>query len=178
MESTDVLLGVAEIAVTLAGFSSISAVFAARRPEHWTGIEVIRFWNLLAISLSVVFLALIPIWIGGFGWTEPTVWTVSSVVQAVWIGAYAAHMRLRYPWAFKDPGQADVRVAYASLVLSCALVGSQLLNAAGIGFTRSFTGYLTGLLGSLAAASIFFVLFLIKSGPRIRGPDTVDDGGR
>ena len=61
MTGEESLYNLAEIAIALAGFSGLVAVFRSERLGSWLPRERFLFWLLLAGALGTLFLALFPI---------------------------------------------------------------------------------------------------------------------
>ncbi|HEY8731912.1 MAG TPA: hypothetical protein VIN69_08040, partial [Candidatus Limnocylindria bacterium] len=59
MPSEGLLLGIAQLAVALAGFAGVVAVF--RQDDAWTDLHTFRLRVLVRNSLGVMFTALLPL---------------------------------------------------------------------------------------------------------------------
>jgi hypothetical protein len=77
------LVGIATLAVTLAGFAGVVAVF--RQDDSWTDVHAFRLRILVRNSLAVMFLALLPlVFFAGFGDERAAIGAASSSA-AVWM---------------------------------------------------------------------------------------------
>jgi len=75
-----VLYTLAEVAVTLAGFSGLVVVFRLRGTEAWTSTELRIFWLLLGDSFLVVFFALLPIPLALANWSPDALWGLCNAL--------------------------------------------------------------------------------------------------
>ena len=78
--NTDTLLTIAQVAVTLIGFSGIVIVIGDRAISKWTPEEWLRFFSLVAPTLTVFFCSFVPILVGTVLGEQDTVWRVSNAV--------------------------------------------------------------------------------------------------
>ena len=83
MPSEVLLIGIATLGVTLAGFAGVVAVF--REDDTWTEMHSFRLRVLVRNSLAVMFMALLPlIFMTGFG-DERVAIGVASSSSAAWM---------------------------------------------------------------------------------------------
>jgi hypothetical protein len=75
-----VLYTLAEVAVTLAGFSGLVVVFRLRGTEAWTPTELRIFWLLIGDSFLVVIFALLPIPLALAGWSPDALWGLCNAL--------------------------------------------------------------------------------------------------
>lgn len=79
----DALLTLAEVAVALAGFSSVVVLFRRGGVQsEWRPEDRFRFRVMLEASLLAAFFALLPLAISGLGVRGPLLWRVSSGLLA------------------------------------------------------------------------------------------------
>jgi hypothetical protein len=77
------LIGIATLGVTLAGFAGVVAVF--RQDDTWTDVHAFRLRVLVRNSLAVMFMSLLPLaFFAGFGDERAAVGAASSS-SAVWM---------------------------------------------------------------------------------------------
>lgn len=86
MQGDDVLLTIAQVAITFAGFSSVVVVFGQRAVGRWSEEDSVRFAFLIVSSLVVVFLAFLPIFLRFLHFSDAETWGISSAI----LGAAAA----------------------------------------------------------------------------------------
>lgn len=77
----DIFHTLAEVAVAVAGFSSLIIIFRGDSAE-WTRLDYIHFAFVLSWSIGSIFLALLPILLVQFGWTLAA---ASRIGLIVWI---------------------------------------------------------------------------------------------
>ena len=83
MPSDVLLIGVATLGVTLAGFAGVVAVF--REDDTWTDVHSFRLRVLVRNSLAVMFMSLLPlVFFAGFG-DERAAIGAASGSSAVWM---------------------------------------------------------------------------------------------
>lgn len=165
MNGTDELLTTAELALALGGFGSVVAAFIGNRTD-WDPMDVVRFRALIVISLGSALIALLPFPLYYGGLEASTMWAAASTLAYV-IATIGIVWMLRSARAPMATHGSPLWSAIAMLVASLAVV-INLLNSLGIGFTRSFTGYFTGLLLLLILAGLYFIRLIVLSGPQAR----------
>ena len=156
MNSQDLLLTTAELAVAFAGFSSLVGIFARRREEQIDRRVVHSLRWMLDYGLITLFGCLIPFLPILAGAEESAIWRISSGALIAGTLTYIFLNRefLREPGKHRPFGPTFGRVAYALDRLSfIALVG----NAVGLLWEPSLLVYYSVLLWFLAAAAIGFV---------------------
>jgi hypothetical protein len=75
-----VLYTLAEVGVTLAGFSGLVVVFRLRGTEAWTPTELRIFWLLLGDSFLVTIFALLPVPLALANWSPEAVWGLCNAL--------------------------------------------------------------------------------------------------
>lgn len=165
MVGSEVLLTVAEVAVALAGFSSVVAIFVRRESGSWTGPDVLRLWQLIIYSLAAVFFAFFPFLLFYCGLTTTDIWIVSSALLGGFItvntaGALVTALRV---WR-QDRAAFNGTILATVVFLAVVAVSVQVLNVQGVIFKHSLGGYLVGLIWLLLASGFFFVRLLGASG--------------
>ena len=82
MTGDDVLIGIAQIAGTFAGFAALTGI-VGRRARGSSRYDVERLRTVILVGVMVVVTALIPTVVEGYGLNETTVWRVSSGLALV-----------------------------------------------------------------------------------------------
>ena len=173
LAESEILVGLAEIAVVFAGFAGISVVLGRRDPESWKLIDSLRLSGMIQSSLGCAFLALLPIALAGFHVGTSAIWSWSSAAVAVFILATYGRLSFRTRRAYQDevedrvPMPTRIIMRTVSVVVAIVLV----LNAVGLGFDRSFGPYFLGLLAILGLAGFLFARSLSGLRARVRRPD-------
>jgi hypothetical protein len=81
----DVFIALAEIAVAIAGFSGIVAVFGARSAGQWSPDDRLRLAFLLICSLTVVFFSLLPFAMTALHLSGTVLWRAASGLLVIWL---------------------------------------------------------------------------------------------
>ncbi len=146
MDGSEALSTIAELALGLAGFTGIVAVFG-RRPGRLRPVEAYRLVILLSISCGAMFLALLPFALHRTGLEGETLWAVAS-------GALAAYTVLFLGWMFSptrrflrdSPEIFDKGLLMFLILAHLVNFTVQLLNAFGVFGRPSLGIYLFGLM--------------------------------
>ena len=96
------LIVVAEVAIALAGFSSI--VIALRgRGDDTTSFAYIRLWRLIETSLATVAFALLPFALHYLATPEPLLWRIASAAFGAYVLFAQLYMFLRWWEQWRSP---------------------------------------------------------------------------
>ncbi len=161
MDKTKVLIGVAEIAITLGGFSGVLMMFR-RSADPWLPEDRMRLVLLLFSSFATAAAAFLPLVLWEIAGAEHRVWRVSCAawpVLAIWYIRWArslyAHFRA------DDPA---MRQRYSPVLFNVMIYGVTpvlvALSLANAAFWGAFTPYLVILVWGLVAAGIEFLRLL------------------
>jgi hypothetical protein len=153
------LIVVAEVAIALAGFSSI--VIALRRGmDQVTSFAFIRLWRLLETSLATVLFALIPFALHYLGVGESELWRVASGGLCSYVLCAQVYMFNRWWEQWKSPA---IRWSFNGpvLVVQFAVVVLLALNATAIGLNGGFGPYFVSLLWYLILSALYFGRLLL-----------------
>ena len=165
METDSTLQTIAQIGVSLVGFAGIVGALASDklRPAH---LEVwLPFWAMICSGLVLVFGALAPQILQPFGLRENAVWAASSAFVLVLTAANLASFLPRILRATREGTFRRIRTIAYPLDGACfAVIGTQLLNAFGIGFGQTGAGFLLGLYLLLFVSSLNFAFLLYVIG--------------
>ena len=154
MPVTDLLLQLSEIAVAFAGFSGVVA--ALGRSIEWDEKARFRFQNLLVISVSAVFLALLPLALSTFNIASERGWMISLCVMVAFALGFFV---LRAPIARRLTGVGDRVTFFTGLMFLIGLstvVVLQVLGVAGV-LTRSAV-YVAGIVLLLFLSALQFAV--------------------
>ncbi len=155
MEQSDTLLTLAEIAVALAGFSSLVTVLD-RNPDPASRVQVRnRLQMMLEIGLRNAGFAVIPIPLLAAGYSGPTVWRMMSALYLIAMLAHIGLQRSRGHLTALSAGS-KLRAVLIGLPLISALICG--VNAVGLGGSISFSLYIASLILGLAFAGLVFLL--------------------
>ena len=126
LEPSDILPTIAEIAITLAGFTGLIAVFRPHRP--WSDPELARLQTIVAACFACLIAALLPFGLMGYTTRSGIVWGVPLGTFAVLHFGILGYLFLRYRHGTFRPSGLASRVvlgvdALVSLVLLLAAFG-------------------------------------------------------
>lgn len=153
MEGESVLLTIAQLGLTLVGFSAL--ILAFRRAEKsWEGAEIIGQKIILELGLATTLLALLPLAVFHTIGSE-LVWAVSSGIYILFIVLWIRliYQRVRR-MGFANPRNSSNTAAQVMLLAVIVLQAVNML------FLRAFAPYLWGVLWLIFAAGLQFVLFV------------------
>jgi hypothetical protein len=153
------LLGIASVAVGLAGFAGIAAAFLLDR--DYQRDDQLRFVALLFGTLSVVFLSFVPLLLVRAGMSEVSAWMWSSVVALLFsAGGLPIGLTIyREAHTFdKNPPRWVFLPLWAFFCSGPLAHGS---NVAGLLRGPGPVLFLTGLLAWLAAGAILFAVIVL-----------------
>jgi hypothetical protein len=151
----DQLAVLAEVAVGLAGFSSIIVVFRRRSAtDAWEPEDAFRFKIMLEASLVAGLFAISPGALAGVGLAPDLLWSVHSAVLLI----YMVSNLLRRSYQFRAlPTQSlNPRVAGVLLVGGVITIIVQALNAARVGIPHGPGPYLFGVTWLVAYSGLMF----------------------
>ena len=165
MDPAGTLEAMAQVSVTLAGFSGLVVAFrtgSASTLDRWLPRERLIFWLLLVATFSALFFSLLPLALLAFALAEELVWRSSSLLLGVFL-ASALGAAVRANLRLTQEGHPSVipRVWAAGVTLSASGVLLELANGLGLFAVRSFGVYLLGPLLLLGMGCLMFVAFLI-----------------
>ena len=163
MANADLMLTVAEVAVTFAGFAGLVTVIAQRLSGGDTFLAIGRLQSMLVLSLLVAAFSFVPQLVAGFGLSEEAVWRTSSGLYGLaWVG-YLLLFYLRLGSALRAAGTKYRGVAlYINAVVHAI---SPLLLFAGVaGVWNSMTAqvYTIALFGMLYISGVVFVQVFVS----------------
>jgi hypothetical protein len=157
----DLLLTLAEVAVTLVGFSALVSLFQTTRDGALDDAERFVIRLLIETGLQAAFFSVLPHTLVAFGLSEATVWRPASGVFAL-AGTCIITLNWRRARAL-DLGRRPVDLAI--IVAGLAVLVVLALNCLGIGFSGTAGPYVLAVLWSLAVAAFFF-LTIVAGIPR------------
>ena len=159
LDFPEVLVGLAEIAVALAGFTGVVVVFGSRSEGSWHPGDKLRLGFLLEASLTAGGFSLLALLLYSSLSETAAAWSIASFSWALYMVFSLYWSRLRIQENLSHHADVD-RVANV-LVFSVfvALVVIQLINAL---YWQQFGPLLAGLIVNLAGAAMQFAR-LIRS---------------
>ena len=151
-QNPDILTVIAEVAVTITGFTAIAAVFR-RRQGAWDRPERILFLVLMRTSLIVLFFSFVPWLVGQVVTSVDTVWRTSC-------GLYGLMQLIDVTWYLRHKAGKPTRGQKILAPLGFVNVTCQFLVAAGMLGPGQLV-FVAGLLFLLYVSIHNFVLLLI-----------------
>jgi hypothetical protein len=159
-----VLNTLAEVAITLAGFSGVAVVFRLHGAHSWSPTELRVLWFLTGDSFLVLFFSLLPFPLALANWSTEVLWGLCNALLGSWF-IVADVLALRGDRRDRIAQQL-ITVPVISPILYgmsiCALaVGTTLwLSALDVLVPRGQAVYVLGLIALLAFAAVEFLFFI------------------
>src|SRR5215211_1704380 len=94
MQQESFLIAVAQIAVSLAGFSGLVIAIRSAPSACWHARDIWSLAWMLGTSLGALFLALLPLLFSVFRLNETFLWTLATLVMAVFMLVFGLAMAL------------------------------------------------------------------------------------
>ena len=157
---SETLIGIAELAVALAGFSGVAVAFGSRDQGAWHPGDRLRLNFLLESSLTAggfALLTLVLLYL--LAESESLAWAIGSLLWAIFMpwSLYSSHRRVRYN--LETHGDIDRFANRVVLMVFAVLIVAQIMNFL---WWRDFAPLLGALCFNLAGAAMQFVR-LIRS---------------
>ena len=159
MDFSEVLVGLAEIAVALAGFTGIVVVFGSRSVGSWLPGDRLRLGFLLEASLTAGGFALLALVLYSSIQSAGHAWATVSVLWSLYMLYSLYTSRQRIGKDLEQHHDIDKTANRIVFVLFSALIVAQLVNAL---WWREFAPVLAALVLNLAGAAMQFAR-LIRS---------------
>jgi hypothetical protein len=159
-----VLYTLAEVAVTLAGFSGLVVVFRLRGTEAWTPTELRIFWLLLGDSFLMVIFAFLPIPLALANWSPEAVWGLCNALLG---SLFIVIDLLVFQGERRDraAGQLVTVPVITPLLVGMSIVALVMglalwLSALDLLVARGQAMYVLGLILMIAFAAVEFLFFI------------------
>src|SRR6266446_6342283 len=137
-----VLLAIAGVAATFAGFSGVVAEFGRRAHGEWLPEERFRLTNMLVISLGACLFAFIPSTEELLRVPEPALWTIASTLLGAFCAVYVLFsMPHRKRLDRSRPGLLPMWATAVFILALCAAAVLQGLNATAVFVEREAGPY-------------------------------------
>lgn len=159
-----ILYTLAEVAVTLAGFSGLVVVFRVRGAEAWSTTELRILWFLIGDSLLVLFFALLPFPLALAEWAADTVWGVCNLLLGSWF--FIGNLLIIRGERRDRLGGAGISLPVITPLFRLSVLIAFLmsvilwLGAFDIAIPRGQAIYVLGLIVLLAFAAVEFLFFI------------------
>jgi hypothetical protein len=151
MEHRDTLLGIAEIAVALAGFASIVSVIAQRADEESRIADSYRLRLMLEVALRNAAFAVLPLPLLQIVPSDPVLWRIANGLYVV-VALVHGVIRMRTQQGAGPPW--FTRSTYVLLTMTTV---ASVANVLGLGGANAFSLYLASLIFGLSASGLAFL---------------------
>jgi hypothetical protein len=158
MSEQDYLMTVAQIAIAIAGFSSIVEALSTRHMQYWADAERYNYRILLQVSAMALFFALLPMILVQL-WNESVTWRVAVFVYGVFHLADIGSFVLKLPSG--TPGFVKITITIG-LTIACSQVYIAIVNQENL----MIFIYLVALAWQLFIAFLGFAMLLYGSRPK------------
>ncbi|HVU29456.1 MAG TPA: hypothetical protein VHE36_03565 [Sphingomicrobium sp.] len=160
MNSADWLLDIAQIAMSLTGFSGLLIAFRFG-DQRWKRIEVQSLRFLFQSSIGAFVLALIPLPLFVARFEEELIWTICFAALGAWILILSGAALIGRLRGLLNP---ELEVSYWALTLSGLVMGAmQMAAAIGLFGLQAPAVYMIGLYWLLAVAIIQLMTQVMRS---------------
>jgi hypothetical protein len=162
MQGEGFLLAIAQIAVTLAGFSGLVVAIRGAPPATWHPRDIWSLSWMFGTSLGALFMALLPLLLAFFRLPDGLVWTVASLVMGFFMIVFGVAMALSGRRLTRLGHRPRVRyfpMAATFLLLMCGLLSG--LGGAGIFPDARIGFFVLGLVACLLVSALSLVVFLV-----------------
>jgi len=159
-----ILNTLAEVAITLAGFSGVVVAFRLRGAHAWSPTELRVLWFLIGDSFLVLFFSLLPFPLAIANWSDDALWSSCNALLGSWfivgdVLALRGERRDRI-------AQQLITVPVISPILYVMSIGALAmgialwLSALDLLVARGQAAYVLGLIALLAFAAVEFLFFI------------------
>jgi hypothetical protein len=162
MEQEAVLLAIAQIAVTLAGFSGLVVAIRGAPPAAWHARDIWSLTWMFGTSFGALFLSLLPLLLASFHLRDELIWTCASFVMSIFVILFSIAMMV---WGHKltkagHPPRVRFFPSAARLLL---VVSGILAGVAAVGLFSQFRVglFILGLIACLIVSALSLVVFLV-----------------
>jgi hypothetical protein len=159
-----ILNTLAEVAITLAGFSGVVVAFRLRGAHSWSPTELRVLWFLILDSLWVLFFSLLPFPLALANWSDDALWGTCNALLGSWfiIGNLLAFRGDRRDRIAQQQITVPVitTILYVTIVAGLAIGIALWLSALDLLVARGQAVYVLGLILQLAFAAVEFLFFI------------------
>ncbi len=159
-----VLNTLAEVAITLAGFSGVAVVFRLRGAQAWSPTELRVLWFLIGDSFLVLFFSLLPFPLALANWSSEALWGFCNALLGSWfiVGNVLALRGERRDRIAQQLITVPVITPslYVMSIGALAMGMALWLSALDLLVPRGQAAYVLGLIALLAFAAVEFLFFI------------------
>jgi len=162
MQEEGFLLGIAQIAVTLAGFSGLVVAIRGAPPSSWHPRDIWSLSWMFGTSLGALFLALLPLLLARLQLGEAVIWTAANLAISIFVIGFGITMTLFGRRLTRSGHRPRVRFfppAATVVLLLCGLLSG--LGAFGLVAQLRTGFFVLGLIACLFVSALSLVVFLV-----------------
>ena len=162
------LYAVAQIAIAIAGFAALVAVFKQHRDGAWDAADADRFHGMLAHALSAAFFCILPPVIAAFTDDTERLWSICSALLGIQLFSHIT-LIARLP-----SSNTYTRLGLIPPLMAAALQGANVFGGDGL---AEFGPYVVGILWhTFQAGALFFLLIWLPATRIVSGADASKGG--
>ncbi len=165
MQGDGFFLTIAQVAVTLAGFSGLVVAMRGNAPDTWHPRDIWSLSWMLGTSFGALFLALLPPLLGFLHFSESSTWVISDLTMCLFMAGLSVVLAIsgrRLTSRGHPPRVRGFPVAAVMLLL----VSAGLSGVSAIFFPQWRTGFFAlGLVICLFVSALALVVFLVLLAP-------------
>jgi hypothetical protein len=162
MEQEAFLLAIAQIAVTLAGFSGLVVAIRGAPPAAWHARDIWSLTWMFGTSFGALFLSLLPLLLASFHLSVELIWASASFVMSIFVILFSIAMMV---WGHRlTKAGHPPRVRFFPTAARLLLVVSGILaGGAAVGLFSQFRAglFIFGLIACLIVSALSLVVFLV-----------------
>lgn len=159
-----VLYTLAQVAITLAGFSGVVVAFQVQGAQTWSPTELRVLWLLIGDSFLVLFFSLLPVPLALVNWSPDALWGFCNALLGAW---FIAGNLLALRGERRDRARQQLTtvpvitpILYGIIVVAFAMGVGLWLSGWEVVVPRGQAVYVLGLIVLLAFAAVEFLFFI------------------
>lgn len=162
MEQEQFLLAIAQVAVTLAGFSGLVVAIRGESPSQWHARDIWSLSWMFGSSFGALFLALLPLLLHSFRLDEKAIWIGACAVLAIFVIGFSVTM-IVWGTRLTTAGYPPRVRFFPKLARMLLMLSGVLAGAAAIGILpEARVGlFALGLIACLVVSALSLVVFLV-----------------
>jgi len=165
----ELLVGLAQIALTLSGFAALVTVFR-KDDDGWQPGEILGLYIILEFSIGSTFFAMFPVLVSYLIETEKGVWKISAFILVLFVLVWCLLMLTRVMRVHKRFGFWGVNplIVVLLIIFPIPLLALQIIN---ILWLDNFVIYFLHVLYLMLVSGAQFIIFVYNSaGARYETP--------
>jgi hypothetical protein len=159
-----ILYILAEVSVSLAGFSGVVVAFRLRGIQGWSPTELRVLWLLIGDSFLILLFSLLPIPLALANWSQDALWAFCNALLGL---SFIVIDLLVFRAEHRDRAKRQhitvpviSPILYALMIAAVGMGIALLLSAVNLIVPRGQAVYVLGLMFSLAFAALEFMFFI------------------